>query len=93
MRLGNRRSSATRGALAWSVAWRDACRGKGDRLALDREFGQRVDERCEELGLIVRPNVNMCVFSPPLVITEPQIDEMFEILEQAIRDVARSVAG
>ena len=62
---------------------------EGDRLALDREFGQRVDKRCEELGLIVRPLVNMCVFSPPLIITEPQIDEMFDILEQAIRDVAR----
>ncbi|MDD9982465.1 MAG: aminotransferase class III-fold pyridoxal phosphate-dependent enzyme [Gammaproteobacteria bacterium] len=32
---------------------------EGDRLALDREFGQRVDERCEALGLIVRPLVNM----------------------------------
>ena len=66
---------------------------EGDRLALDREFGRRVDERCEALGLIVRPLVNMCVFSPPLVITERQIDEMFEILGQAIRDAARSVAG
>ena len=65
----------------------------GDRLALDREFGRRVDERCEALGLIVRPLVNMCVFSPPLVITERQIGEMFDVLEQAIRDVARSVAG
>ena len=66
---------------------------EGDRLALDREFGQRVDQRCEELGLIVRPLVNMCVFSPPLVISEPQIDEMFDILEQAIRDVARFADG
>ena len=66
---------------------------EGDRLALDRVFGQRVDKRCEALGLIVRPLVNMCVFSPPLIITERQIDEMFDILEQAIRDVARSVAG
>ena len=62
--------------------------GDGDRLALDREFGARIDRRCEELGLIVRPLVNMCVFSPPLVITEAQIDEMFDILEQAIRSVA-----
>ena len=65
----------------------------GDRLALDKEFGQRVDERCEELGLIVRPLVNMCVFSPPLVITERQIDGMFDILEQAIRDVARAAGS
>ena len=62
--------------------------GDGDRLALDREFGSRIDRKCEELGLIVRPLVNMCVFSPPLVITEAQIDEMFDILERAIHSVA-----
>ena len=67
--------------------------GDGDRLALDREFGSRIDRKCEELGLIVRPLVNMCVFSPPLVITEAQIDEMFDILEQAIHSVATESGG
>ena len=43
---------------------------------------------CEGLGLIVRPLVNMCVFSPPLIITEDQIDAMFDILDTAIRRVA-----
>ena len=62
--------------------------GDGDRLALDKEFGNRIDAKCEELGLIVRPLVNMCVFSPPLVISERQIDEMFDILEAAIDSVA-----
>ncbi|MEQ8829971.1 MAG: aminotransferase [Alphaproteobacteria bacterium] len=60
---------------------------EGDRLALDHEFGNRVDRKCEELGLIVRPLINMCVFSPPLIITKQQIDEMFDILEEAIRSV------
>ena len=32
----------------------------------------------------MRPLLNMCVFSPPLIITRKQIDEMFEILEQGI---------
>ena len=32
--------------------------------------------------------VNMCVFSPPLIITEDQIDEMFDILDAAIGQVA-----
>ena len=67
--------------------------GDGDRLALDREFGSRIDRKCEELGLIVRPLVNMCVFSPPLVITEAQIDEMFDILERAIHSVATEAGG
>ena len=55
-----------------------------DALKLDHELGARIDRHCQELGLIVRPLLNMCVFSPPLIITREQIDEMFEILEQGI---------
>ncbi|MDT8343578.1 MAG: aminotransferase [Thermohalobaculum sp.] len=58
-----------------------------DRLAIDAEFGARVDARCEDMGLIVRPLINMCVFSPPLIITRPQIDRMFDILDTAIGQV------
>ncbi len=57
------------------------------RLAIDAEFGARVDAKCEEMGLIVRPLYQMCVFSPPLIITETQIDEMFDILDTAVRQV------
>ena len=57
------------------------------RLAVDKEFGARVDAKCDEMGLIVRPLINMCVFSPPLIITEAQIDRMFDILETAINHV------
>jgi adenosylmethionine-8-amino-7-oxononanoate aminotransferase len=57
------------------------------RLAIDKEFGARVDAKCEELGLIVRPLINMCVFSPPLVITGDEIDCMFDILDTAIAQV------
>jgi len=60
----------------------------GDAAALKQAFGNKVDRKCEELGLIVRPLGHMCVFSPPLIITERQIDEMFAILEKAIRLVA-----
>jgi putrescine aminotransferase len=64
-----------------------------DPLALDYAVGARIDARCQELGLLVRPIVNMCVFSPPLIISRDQIDEMFDILEQGIRlatdDLAR----
>ena len=67
--------------------------GEGDRLSLDREFGNHIDEACEALGLIVRPLMNMCVFSPPLIITRSQIDEMFDILEQAIERVAARTGG
>lgn len=57
------------------------------RHAIDMEFGRLVDEASEERGLIVRPILNMCVFSPPLIIAEAQIDEMFDILDAAIKEV------
>lgn len=64
-----------------------------DPLELDHAVGARIDARCQELGLLVRPLVNMCVFSPPLVIRPDEIDRMFDILEKGIRlasdDLAR----
>ena len=55
-----------------------------DALEMDIAMGSRIDKHCQQLGLIVRPLWNMCVFSPPLIITPKQIDEMFNILEQGI---------
>jgi len=40
----------------------------------------------------VRPLINMAVFSPPLIITRAQIDEMFDILEAALEAVGRKLA-
>jgi adenosylmethionine-8-amino-7-oxononanoate aminotransferase len=54
-------------------------------LTLDLEVGKRIDRHCQELGLLVRPLINMCVMSPPLTITAPQIDEMTAILRSSIR--------
>ncbi|WP_193175166.1 aminotransferase [Oricola nitratireducens] len=53
-------------------------------LRLDTEVGQRIDRHCHELGLLVRPLINMCVMSPPLVITREQIDRMAAILREGI---------
>ncbi len=61
------------------------------RLAIDKEFGARIDAACDARGLIVRPLINMCVFSPPLIITPAQIDEMFDILEDAVAEVEREM--
>ncbi|MEM8841329.1 MAG: aminotransferase class III-fold pyridoxal phosphate-dependent enzyme, partial [Pseudomonadota bacterium] len=61
------------------------------RLAIDAEFGNRVDAKCEAMGLIVRPIINMCVVSPALVITEAEIDEMFDIMETAVAEVEREM--
>jgi putrescine aminotransferase len=63
--------------------------GEGD-LEMDYEIGNRIDKHCQELGLIVRPIINMCVMSPPLTISKDQIDEMVLILrtgvERAMQD-------
>lgn len=53
-------------------------------LALDTDLGNRVDRHCHELGLMVRPLINQCVFSPPLIITVDEIDRMFDCLHEAI---------
>ncbi len=54
----------------------------------DYELGARIDAACQTRGLVLRPIINMCVMSPPLVISRDQIDQMFDILESAICEVA-----
>lgn len=56
-----------------------------DPFSLDLEVGKRIDRHCQLRGLLVRPLVNMCVMSPPLIITIKQIDQMVEILDESIR--------
>jgi adenosylmethionine-8-amino-7-oxononanoate aminotransferase len=62
-------------------------------LALDLDLGARIDRHCHALGLMVRPIVNQCVFSPPLVITRGEIDTMFDILREGILRAMREVEG
>lgn len=62
-----------------------ADRDSRNPLALDLEVGKRIDRHAQELGLLVRPLINMCVMSPPLVITSDQVDQMAGILEKSIR--------
>ncbi len=50
----------------------------------DKNIGYRIDAHCQELGLIVRPIINMCVFSPPLTITKDEIDLLMDKLEEGI---------
>jgi adenosylmethionine-8-amino-7-oxononanoate aminotransferase len=62
--------------------------GKAKTLDAERTLGAKIDDACEEMGLLVRPLINMAVFSPPLIITHEQIDEMFDILERALQKVS-----
>jgi adenosylmethionine-8-amino-7-oxononanoate aminotransferase len=56
----------------------------GDALATDYEIGSRIDKHCQALGLMVRPNINMCVLSPPLIVTRDDIDAITSILKASI---------
>ena len=44
--------------------------------------------KCVETGLIVRQTSDVIALSPPLIIAEAQIDELFSILAEAIRATA-----
>jgi adenosylmethionine-8-amino-7-oxononanoate aminotransferase len=56
-----------------------------DRPGIEQKLGAMIDKHCHDMGLIVRPIGNMCVFSPPLIISKAQIDEMMGILARAIQ--------
>ena len=66
---------------------------KAEDLEAERRLGQMIDDACEDLGLVVRPLINMAVFSPPLIITHAQVDDLFDILEEALNRVERDVLG
>ena len=40
-----------------------------------------------ELGLMVRANGDTLAFSPPLIINESQVDQMFTTVKQALEQV------
>ena len=67
--------------------------GKAEDLEAERRLGQMIDDACEDLGLVVRPLINMAVFSPPLIITHAQVDDLFDILEEALTRVEGEVLG
>ncbi len=56
--------------------------------AKDLQFGARLDAACERRGLLLRPFGAMAVFSPPLIISEAQIEEMFDIMEAGLEELS-----
>ena len=60
-------------------------------LTLDYEIGNRIDKHCQRLGLIVRPLINMCVMSPPLVVTRAQVDDLVGMLREGIEPAMEDV--
>ena len=52
------------------------------------DVGKRISDACEAMGLMVRPIGHLNVMSPPLVITEGDVDFVARTLAKAITQVA-----
>ncbi|MCA3536671.1 MAG: aminotransferase class III-fold pyridoxal phosphate-dependent enzyme, partial [Rhodobacter sp.] len=57
----------------------------------DLAVGKRISDACEAMGLMVRPIGHLNVMSPPLVITEGDVDFVARVLGKAIAQVADSL--
>jgi putrescine---pyruvate transaminase len=52
------------------------------------DVGKRISDTAESMGLMVRPMGHLNVMSPPLTITEAEVDFVADILGKSIRQVA-----
>jgi adenosylmethionine-8-amino-7-oxononanoate aminotransferase len=57
----------------------------------DLQVSERIANKALEKGLICRPLGAAIVLGPPFIITEEQIDEMFDILEETLAEVFADV--
>jgi adenosylmethionine-8-amino-7-oxononanoate aminotransferase len=53
------------------------------------KFGSRVRKAARRRGLLIREGPNFVVLAPPLVIAETEVNELVELLDQAIGDALR----
>ena len=53
----------------------------------DVKIGNRIADKCQERGIIVRPLAHKNVLSPPLVLDKNQVDRIVTTLEISIKDV------
>ncbi len=60
-------------------------------MASEVQIGKRIDAECQARGLILRPLGHLCVLSPPLTISEAEIDRMVAIMREAIEAAAAGV--
>ena len=56
-------------------------------------IGHRVCDIARENGLLIRPLVNTIVLMPPFAINKREIDQMLDIVSDAILVVTEGVAG
>ena len=72
----------------------EAVKDKATRTPFDGSLSvsERIANTCTDLGLICRPLGQSIVLCPPFILTEDQMDEMFDKLEQALNKVFAEVA-
>jgi 4-aminobutyrate---pyruvate transaminase len=68
---------------------------KATRRRFPFSVKDRVRALCQERGLIIRATgaTDSLCFAPPLIISESEVHEMFDIVVSALDDVARSIAA
>ena len=57
-----------------------------ERSKNPKTLGRDVFEKCFEKGVMVRFTGNTIALSPPLIVRKSQIDEIFSILEESIKE-------
>ncbi|MCY4335410.1 MAG: aminotransferase [Litoreibacter sp.] len=85
--IGEARGKGLMGAV-------EAVRDKATKTPFEGHLSvsERIANTCTDHGLICRPLGQAVVLCPAFVMTEPQMDEMFEKLELALRQVFAEVA-
>lgn len=68
-----------------------ACKASRALLPEGLDVGKRISDAAESMGLLVRPMGHLNVMSPPLTITNAQVDFVAEVLETAIAQVANGL--
>ena len=72
----------------------EACLDPATKTPFDGKLSvsERIANTCTDNGLICRPLGQSIVLCPPFIMTEGQMDEMFEKLEKALDKVFAEVA-
>lgn len=72
----------------------EAVKDKATKLPFDASLSvsERIANTCTDLGLICRPLGQSVVLCPPFIINEAQMDEIFDKLGRALKQVFQEVA-
>ncbi len=54
-------------------------------------FGFMVGNECQKRGLLLRPDTHEMAFSPPLIISKQEVDDMVEIVGESIKAVLSQI--